>query len=65
VKPEIPAEFYVQVQQNATGKATEAISRQPEASGKIQTNLLLGAALAEGTAIFGFVVALLIILFLG
>ena len=27
--------------------------------------LLLGAALAEGTAIFGFVVALLIILFLG
>ena len=28
-------------------------------------NLLLGAALAEGTAIFGFVVALLIILFLG
>ena len=42
----------------ATGKATEA-------SGKIQTNLLLGAALAEGTAIFGFVVALLIILFLG
>ena len=31
----------------ATGKATEAISRQPEASGKIQTNLLLGAALAR------------------
>ena len=47
----------------ATGKATEA--RQPEASNKIQTNLLLGAALAEGTAIFGFVVALIIILFLG
>jgi len=41
------------------------ISRQPEAASKIQTNLLLGAALAEGTAIFGFVVALLIILFLG
>ena len=49
----------------AEGKAAEAISRQPEASSKIQTNLLLGAALAEGTAIFGFVVALLIILFLG
>ena len=29
------------------------------------SGLLLGAALAEGTAIFGFVVALLIILFLG
>lgn len=48
----------------ATGKA-EAISRQPEAESKISKNLLLGAALAEGTAIFGFVVALLIILFLG
>ena len=46
----------------ATGKA---ISRQPEAESKISKNLLLGAALAEGTAIFGFVVALLIILFLG
>ena len=47
----------------ATGKAAEAISRQAES--KISKNLLLGAALAEGTAIFGFVVALLIILFLG
>ena len=37
----------------------------PEAESKISKNLLLGAALAEGTAIFGFVVALLIILFLG
>ena len=41
------------------------MTSQLAASGKIQTNLLLGAALAEGTAIFGFVVALLIILFLG
>ena len=49
----------------ATGKAAEAISRQPEAESKISKNLLLGAALAEGTAIFGSVVALLIILFLG
>ena len=49
----------------ATGKASEAIVRQPEASGKINSALLLGCALAEGTAIFGFVVALLIILFLG
>ena len=49
----------------ATGKAVDAIARQPEAESKISKNLLLGAALAEGTAIFGFVVALLIILFLG
>jgi len=44
----------------ATGKATEAVSRQPEASGKIQMLLLLGAALAEATAIYGLVVALML-----
>ncbi|MEG0297195.1 MAG: ATP synthase F0 subunit C [Clostridium sp.] len=42
----------------ATGKAVEAISRQPEASGKITTTLLLGLALAEATAIYGLFVAL-------
>ena len=46
-------------------KATDAIARQPEADGKITKALLLGCALAEGTAIFGMVVAILIILFLG
>ena len=48
----------------ATGHATEAIARQPEAEGKIQKLLLLGAALAEATAIYGFVIALLIIFML-
>ncbi len=43
-----------------TGKAAEAVSRQPEASGKIQTILLLGAALAEATAIYGLVIAIMI-----
>ena len=47
------------------GIATYAIARQPEAEGKITKALLLGCALAEGTAIFGMVVAILIILFLG
>jgi F-type H+-transporting ATPase subunit c len=46
----------------ATGKAAEAISRQPEASGKIQTVFFLGIALAEATAIYGFVIAILLIL---
>ena len=46
----------------ATSKATEA--RQPEAEGKITKILLLGAALAEATAIYGFVIALLIIILL-
>ena len=45
----------------ATGHASDAIARQPEASGKINSTLLLGAALAEGTAIFGFVTALIIV----
>ena len=49
----------------ATSKAVEAVARQPEADGKITKTLLLGCALAEGTAIFGMVVAILIILFLG
>ncbi|NCC15776.1 MAG: ATP synthase F0 subunit C [Clostridia bacterium] len=48
----------------ATSKAAEAIARQPEAKGDINKALLLGCALAEATAIYGFVVALLIILFL-
>jgi len=48
----------------ATGRATDAIARQPEAEGKINKALLLGCALAEATAIYGFVIALLIILIL-
>ena len=48
----------------ATSKATEAIARQPEAKGDINKALLLGCALAEATAIYGFVIAIMIILFL-
>ena len=48
----------------ATSKAVDAIARQPEAESKISKALLLGCALAEATAIYGFVIALLIILFL-
>ena len=49
----------------ATGKAVDAIARQPEAESKISKSLLLGWALAEATAIYGFVIGLLIIFFLG
>ena len=48
----------------ATSKATEAVARQPEADGNVSKLLLLGSALAEATAIYGFVVGLLIILLL-
>ena len=45
----------------ATSKAVEAIARQPEAESKISKTLLLGCALAEATAIYGFVIALLLL----
>lgn len=48
----------------ATGKAAEATARQPEAADKIRSVLILGSALAEATAIYGFVVAVLIIMLL-
>lgn len=47
----------------ATGKAVEAIARQPEAESKISKNLLLGCALAEATAVYGFVIGFLILIF--
>lgn len=46
----------------ATGKAADAIARQPEAEGKISKALLLGCALAEATAVYGLVIGILIIL---
>lgn len=48
----------------ATGKATEAVARQPEAEGKITKLLLLGAALAEATAIYGLLVSIMCIFLL-
>ena len=45
----------------ASGKAVEAVSRQPEASGKIQTILIIGLALAEATAIYGLIIAFMIL----
>ena len=45
----------------ATAKSSEAIARQPEASGQISKNLILGCALAEATAIYGFLIGILLI----
>ena len=41
------------------GKAVEGIARNPEAAGKIQTVMIIAAALVEGAALFGIVVAFL------
>ena len=48
----------------ATGHASDAVARQPEAESKISKLLIIGCALAEATAIYGFVIAILIIMFL-
>ncbi len=45
----------------AGAKALEAIGRQPEASKKINSMLLLTLAIIESTAIYGFVTALIMI----
>jgi F-type H+-transporting ATPase subunit c len=46
----------------ATSGAAQAISRQPEASGKIMPLFFLGIALAESTAIYGFVIAMMLVM---
>ncbi|MFH0841760.1 MAG: ATP synthase F0 subunit C [Bacteroidota bacterium] len=41
------------------GSAMDAIARQPEAAGKIQTAMLIASVLIEGAALFAVVVALI------
>ncbi|WP_297521496.1 ATP synthase F0 subunit C [uncultured Clostridium sp.] len=41
--------------------AVEGIARRPEQSGKIMGTFILGAGLAEATAIYGLVVAIIIL----
>lgn len=43
----------------AVSKGLEGISRQPEASGKIQTAMIVGLAIMETIGILGFVIAIL------
>lgn len=42
------------------GRALEAIGRNPEAEGKIRTNMILGIAFAEAIAIYALVISLII-----
>ena len=41
------------------GKAVEGIARQPEAAAKIQSAMIIAAALVEGVALFAVVVSFL------
>jgi F-type H+-transporting ATPase subunit c len=43
------------------GKALEAIARQPSEKKDIRTNMILAAALIEGLAFFGAILAILIL----
>ncbi len=44
----------------AVGSAMEAMGRQPEASGKIQVAMVIGAAFIEALTIYALVVAILL-----
>ena len=44
---------------NLAGHAMEGIARQPEAGGRIGTNMIIAAALIEGFTFFALVICLL------
>ncbi len=46
---------------NAVGKALESMARQPEVTGTLRTNMILGCAITETTGIYSLVVALLLL----
>lgn len=45
----------------AIGAAMEAMGRQPEAAGKIQTGMIIGAAFIEALTIYALVAVILIL----
>jgi len=49
----------------AASKAVEAVGKNPEAEGKIRTMMILGIALTETVAIYGMLIAFIIIFVLG
>ena len=46
---------------NAVGKALEGMARQPEVSGTLRTNMILGCAITETTGIYSLLIAFLIL----
>lgn len=45
---------------NAASKAVEGVARQPEARGSIISTLIIGSAFSEVTAIYAFLIALIL-----
>ena len=46
---------------NAVSHALDGMARQPETSGTLRTNMILGCAVTETTGIYSLVIALLIL----
>lgn len=44
----------------AVSKGLEAIGRQPEAEGKIKTNMIVGMAIMETIGVLAFVIAIML-----
>ena len=47
---------------NVAAHAMDAIGRNPEATKTIRSNMILGIALAETTGIYGFAIAIIILI---
>lgn len=45
----------------ASGKAAEAVGRNPEATAKIRTMLIVGLGIAESSAIYSLIISILLI----
>lgn len=45
----------------AAGKGAEAVGRQPEAQSDVVRTMLLGAAVAETTGIYGLIIAIILL----
>lgn len=45
----------------AVSKALEGMARQPEVTGTLRTNMILGCAIAETTGIYSLLIAFLIL----
>ena len=45
----------------AAGHAADSVGRNPEAEGRIRTMLIIGQAVAESSALYGLLVALILI----
>ncbi|MCD8210212.1 MAG: ATP synthase F0 subunit C [Prevotella sp.] len=43
------------------GQAMDAMARQPEKMGDLRSNMIIAAALVEGVALFGIIIAVLAI----